>query len=186
MHKTFFIIAATVALLSLSVGTTANAKNTKKKNFLVVKVNKSTNTVGALKFSFSKIKNEKVKNKEVNYTDAEENMDDQDNLKKEYYRTTVYYELRNLGKEPVDLSYSLNSIIDDSGKDYSDDGSASGYGFDTLAGEKKLQPKTSKTGRFILISNHKITITKPRINVGDEYSDDENEIADGGIAAIAE
>lgn len=156
--------------------------NSSKNNGL--SINKTTNTVGAFQYRITTIANEKVKNIEDNYTDAEYNLDDRDSLSSYYYRTTIKYELKNVGTQPVDLSYTQSSLIGDNGTDYTFEGNVGSYGYDSLVGEGKIQPNTIKNGKFILISNDKINIKNPKINVGEQYANDDTQISEGGIAAL--
>lgn len=147
-------------------------------------INKTTNTVGAFQYKITTITNEKVKNTEDNYTDAEYNLDDRDSLNSYYYRTIIKYELKNVGTQPVDLSYTQSSLIGDNGTDYTFEGNVGSYGYDSLVGEGKVQPNTIKNGKFILISNEKMNIKNPKINVGEQYANDDTQISEGGIAAL--
>lgn len=148
-------------------------------------INKTTNVVGSFQYKILTINSEKVTNKEKNYTDAEYNLEDRDALNQTYYRTTIKYELKNVGTQPIDLSYgSGSSVIGDNGTDYSNSGNVGSYSFDTLLGEGKLQPNTIKNGKFILISNDQIELKNPKINVGEQLVNEDTVVSEGGVATL--
>lgn len=148
-------------------------------------INKTTNTVGSFQYKITTIVSEKVKNSEDNYTDAEYNLEDSDSLNSYYYRTTVKYQLKNVGTQPIDLSYgSGSSIIGDDGTDYTNEGNVGSYGFDTLLAAGKIQPNTIKNGKFILISNDKLNIKNPKINVGEQDVNEDTQVSEGGVATL--
>lgn len=148
-------------------------------------INKTTNTVGSFQYKITTIVSEKVKNSEDNYTDAEYNLEDSDSLNSHYYRTTVKYQLKNVGTQPIDLSYGPgSSIIGDDGTDYTNEGNVGSYGFDTLLAAGKIQPNTIKNGKFILISNDKLNIKNPKINVGEQDVNEDTQVSEGGVATL--
>lgn len=92
---------------------------------------------------------------------------------------------KNVGTQPIDLSYgSGSSIIGDDGTDYTNEGNVGSYGFDTLLAAGKIQPNTIKNGKFILISNDKLNIKNPKINVGEQDVNEDTQVSEGGVATL--
>lgn len=149
----------------------------------ITTINKTMNTVGQFQYKVLNVKDEVVKNNEDNWTDAEENMEDADSLNNHYYRTTIKYELKNVGTDSIDLSYNDASIILENGSNYTDDGNVGSYCYDSIDTDKIL-PNTIRSAKFILISNSKINTSNFKISVSDQCNSDGDTIADGGTASI--
>lgn len=142
-------------------------------------VNKSTTSVDNTQYIIKKIIYEKVKKTKTPDDNAENNLSDYDQLNAQYYRAKIYYELQNNGDAAIDLSYTEASIIDDSGKDYSFEGTADAYSYDSI--DSILRPKTRRTGYFVMISNTPFSLENLKININ-SYSDTNGDlVGNGGI-----
>lgn len=152
-----------------------------------VNINKNTNVVsGAVKVHFDSVKYETVKNKESNYTDAEENIEGNPSkvFNSPYYRATVLMTIENVGSQTVDLSYGNRSIILDNGQAISSDGFGSGNGTAFMTSNNSIAPKSKLTTSVIIVSNNKIKADHPSFNFEDLCNSNGDQIAAGGVAKI--
>lgn len=161
---------------------------TKKINVTVkpytVVLNKAMSSVGPLQFKIKSIKYEELtKPKEPN-TDALNNMDNYASLHKHFYQVTINYEARNNGEQPIDTQTTLWTPTDDNGTEFQEDGSADSYFYDTIMGGTKIAPKAHRAGNLYMISNNKFTVNNLKINVGEIYANDDDQLSDGGVAQL--
>lgn len=128
--------------------------------------NKTSTVVGSVQYTITKITNKKIANKKNNYTDAEYNMSDIKSLPKSYYRATINYKLKNVGKKAFDLSYYQANVIDAKNNEFTSE-SSSEYGFDENS-NGKVNPGMSTSGSFYLISDKPIDLSTLKINVSEQ------------------
>ncbi|MGM0333978.1 DUF4352 domain-containing protein [Enterococcus sp. AZ050] len=150
--------------------TTNEAKNEK------IKFNK----VGIIEYTINSINTKQVKKSQKNFTNAEYNFSNIDDFPEKYYRTAISYELKNIGTEPFELSTYQAKIIDDNNMEYTSN-SIENFGYDQNS-NGTVQPNTSTTGTFYLLSKEKPQITNFKINISEQYSDSQDKLGDSGIA----
>lgn len=206
MKKKKAIIIAGIALscLTLAACGSNETKSTKSKpakttqvkkhkaktsnnDIKTVKINKDTNAVGGVvKVHFDSVKYETVKNKESNYTDAEENIEGNPSqvFNPTYYRATVFMTIENVGSQAIDLSYGDRSIILDNGQSIGSDGFGSGNGTALMTSNDSIAPKTKLTTSVIIVSNNKIHANHPGFNFEDICNSNGEDITAGGVAKI--
>lgn len=149
-----------------------------------VTLNKSTNSVGPLQFKINKIKYECLTKTKEPKNDALYNMDNYAGLAKHYYQVTIYYEARNNGDQPIDTQTSLWTPTDDNGTEFEEQGNADAYSYDTIAGGSKIAPKSHRSGVIYMISNDKFSVNNLKINVGEIWANDDDQINEGGVAQL--
>lgn len=71
-------------------------------------------------------------------------------------------------------------IIDDNNMEYTSN-SIENFGYDQNS-NGTVQPNTSTTGTFYLLSKEKPQITNFKINISEQYSDSQDKLGDSGIA----
>nr|DAF71757.1 MAG TPA: Protein of unknown function (DUF3138) [Caudoviricetes sp.] len=142
-------------------------------------------SVGTLQYTITSIKTDEIENKQENYTNAEYNFQAIDTLPKEYYRTKINYNLKNIGNKPFSLGSYQAGILNDEDIEYTGSGSEK-YLFDENS-NGVIQPGTSSTGSFYLISSEPPKITNFKINISKQFSDntEEGPIGAAGIAKMS-
>lgn len=150
-------------------------------------INRATSSVAGTQFNIQTVTYEKVKKPKNPTEDAELNMDSVDGLNKVYYRVVISYELINNNDKSINPQYTEWSPIDDSGKDYTGDGNAYAYSFDSIIGTQPIQPHTRKTGELVMISNNKFRVDHLKINLSEQVTTDGGDVttfANGGILSL--
>ncbi|WP_390409472.1 hypothetical protein [Lacticaseibacillus jixiensis] len=127
--------------------------------------------VGVAQYTITGIRTEKVTNKEANYTNAEYNFDDIANFPKQYYRTTIGYQLKNVGTKPFGLGYMQAHVVDATGVEFTDSGTDT-FGFNENS-NGDVQPGTATTGKFILLSTTAPKLNTFKISVSEQRNDTE-------------
>ena len=184
---------ALILLMSLFMATIiltgcGNSKSSKAEsnpNVTVKKVNHKMPVVAGMVYTIKEIKTEKVTKSSSNETNAELNLDKSD-LSKHYYRYTIKYNLKNTNSQSVDLSYMQAKVLDDNKTELSTSGYSDGFMLDDN-NNGKIAPNTSTNGKFIILSNSKLSLKHFSINVPDAYHADSdveksNSIATGGLS----
>lgn len=141
---------------------------------------KQLNAVGRVQYTITSVKQETVKNREENYTNAEFNFQDIKDYPKTYRRATITYKLKNVGNKPFDLSSMQNTVTDNDGNEYSD-GGGDIFGFDENS-NGTVKPGVSTSGKFTLLSKNKINLKSFVINVTDQFTDDDINLGGAGSA----
>lgn len=149
-----------------------------------VSLNKTTSSVGPLQFRIKNIEYKQIKKTKEPNSDALYNMDDYSSLNDTYYQVKINYEVRNNGNKTIDPTQTLWNPIDDNGTEFQSDGSADSYFYDTVAGGSKIAPKSHRAGVIYMISNNKFSVRNLKINVGDIYANDDEQIGDSGVANL--
>lgn len=141
-------------------------------------------TVGAVEYTVASVKTEEVENKQDNYTNAEYNFQGINNMPAKYYRTVISYQLKNTADKELDLSTYQATIIDDDNIEYNRS-SNDKYLFDENS-NGLVQPGTSTTGSFYLISKDAPKITNFKISVSEQSPQDytQGKIGDAGVAEM--
>lgn len=141
-------------------------------------------TVGAVEYTVTSVKTEEVENKQDNYTNAEYNFQGINNMPAKYYRTVISYQLKNTADKELDLSTYQATIIDDDNIEYNRS-SNDKYLFDENS-NGLVQPGTSTTGSFYLISKDAPKITNFKISVSEQSPQDytQGKIGDAGVAEM--
>lgn len=141
-------------------------------------------TVGAVEYTVTSVKTEEVENKQDNYTNAEYNFQGITNMPAKYYRTVISYQLKNTADKELDLSTYQATIIDDDNVEYNRS-SNDKYLFDENS-NGLVQPGTSTTGSFYLISKDAPKITNFKISVSEQSPQDytQGKIGDAGVAEM--
>ncbi|WP_461214314.1 hypothetical protein [Lacticaseibacillus sp. GG6-2] len=146
---------------------------------------KTLNTVGEAQYTIISVTQERVKQAESNYTDAEYNYSGIKSYPDHYYRAEIQYQLKNVGKKDFDLSYMGNSVTDANGMKYSFGGGAT-FGFDDND-NGVLKAGDSTSGSFYLLSKTKIDLSHFKVNVTDQIidagSDNQATVGNAGTAA---
>lgn len=150
----------------------------------IINLNKTTSSVGPLQFNIKTIKYEQLTKKKQPNNDALYNMDNYASLHKHYYQVTINYEVRNNGDKPVDPQLTLWTPTDDNGTEFQDNGSADSYFYDTVTGGSKITPKAHRAGTIYMISNNKFSVNNLKLNVGDIFANDDEQIGDSGVAQL--
>lgn len=184
---------ALILLMSLFMATIiltgcGNSKSSKAEsnpNVTVKKVNHKMPVLAGMEYTIKEIKTEKVLKNSGNDTNAELNLDKSD-LNKKYYRYTIKYNLKNTNSKSVDLSLMQAQILDDSKTELSTSGYSDGFMLDDN-NNGKIASETSTNGKFILISNNKLSLKHFSIKIPDAYTTEggiENQgvISEGGIS----
>lgn len=141
-------------------------------------------TVGAVEYTVTSVKTEEVENKQDNYSNAEYNFQGINNMPAKYYRTVISYQLKNTADKELDLSTYQATIIDDDNIEYNRS-SNDKYLFDENS-NGLVQPGTSTTGSFYLISKDAPKITNFKISVSEQSPQDytQGKIGDAGVAEM--
>lgn len=141
-------------------------------------------TVGAVEYTVTSVKTEEIENKQDNYTNAEYNFQGINNMPAKYYRTVISYQLKNTADKELDLSTYQATIIDDDNIEYNRS-SNDKYLFDENS-NGLVQPGTSTTGSFYLISKDAPKITNFKISVSEQSPQDytQGKIGDAGVAEM--
>lgn len=141
-------------------------------------------TVGAVEYTITSVKTEEIENKQDNYTNAEYNFQGINNMPAKYYRTVISYQLKNTADKELDLSTYQATIIDDDNIEYNRS-SNDKYLFDENS-NGLVQPGTSTTGSFYLISKDAPKITNFKISVSEQSPQDytQGKIGDAGVAEM--
>lgn len=139
---------------------------------------KTGSIVGEAKYTIISIKQEHVKKDEDNYTDAEYNFSDIKNYPSKYYRTTLNYNLKNVGDKKFDLGYTTANIVDAHGQQYTDE-SNSNYGLDDNSGSK-VAPGNKISAEFILLSKKPIDLKTYTIELSGQYLNGDTKVGTGG------
>ena len=141
-------------------------------------------TVGAVEYTVTSVKTEEVENKQDNYTNAEYNFQGINNMPAKYYRTVISYQLKNTADKELDLSTYQATIIDDDNIEYNRS-SNDKYLFDENS-NGLVQPGTSTTGSFYLISKDAPKVTNFKISVSEQSPQDytQGKIGDAGVAEM--
>lgn len=141
-------------------------------------------TVGAVEYTVTSVKTEEIENKQDNYTNAEYNFQGINNMPAKYFRTVISYQLKNTADKELDLSTYQATIIDDDNIEYNRS-SNDKYLFDENS-NGLVQPGTSTTGSFYLISKDAPKITNFKISVSEQSPQDytQGKIGDAGVAEM--
>lgn len=141
-------------------------------------------TVGAVEYTVTSVKTEEVENKQDNYTNAEYNFQGITNMPAKYFRTVISYQLKNTADKELDLSTYQATIIDDDNIEYNRS-SNDKYLFDENS-NGLVQPGTSTTGSFYLISKDAPKVTNFKISVSEQSPQDytQGKIGDAGVAEM--
>lgn len=126
--------------------------------------------VGILEYTISSIKTEQVTNDEDNFTNAEYNFNGIENFPEKYYRTTISYKLKNKATSPFSLSSHQASLIDGVGMEYSR--TAGEYFLYDENSNSLVQPETTTSGAFYLLSKNKPNLSTFKLNVSKQFTDD--------------
>lgn len=139
--------------------------------------------VGIVEYTVTSVKTDEVENKQENYTNAEYNFQGITSMPNKYYRTVINYQLKNEGDKAFALNTYQARIIDDDNIEYTRTG-ADKFLYDENS-NGLVQPGTSTTGSFYLISKEAPKITNFKISVSEQSPDN---YADGplGEAGVAE
>lgn len=140
--------------------------------------------VGIVEYTVTSLKTEEVENKQDNYTNAEYNFQGINNMPAKYFRTVISYQLKNTADKELDLSTYQATIIDDDNIEYNRS-SNDKYLFDENSNDL-VQPGTSTTGSFYLISKNAPKITNFKISVSEQSPQDytQGKIGDAGVAEM--
>lgn len=111
-------------------------------------------------------------------------MDNYKSLNQHYYQITINYDVRNNGDKPVDPQLTMWTPVDDNGTEFQDNGSADSYFYDTVVGGSKLAPKSHRAGVIYMISNDKFSVKNLKLNVGDIFANDDEQIGDSGVVQL--
>lgn len=130
---------------------------------------KTLPVVGILEYTISSIKTEQVKNNQNNFTNAEYNFSRIKDFPETYYRTTISYKLKNTATVPFSLSTYQASLIDGDGMEYSRTGEYFLYDENS---NSLVQPETTTSGTFYLLSENKPNLDTFKLNVSKQYTDD--------------
>lgn len=149
-------------------------------------INRSTNSIAGLQFKIKKVTYEKVKKSKSSKNDAEDFMSKSGykGLNDYYYRVVINYEIVNNGDNTFSPGYTTWAPIDDSGKEYTDEGNADAYSYDTVIGESDIRPHTRRSGEMVMISNDKFKINHLKINIDELNNEDGDAYSAGGIISI--
>lgn len=140
--------------------------------------------VGIVEYTVTSVKTDEVENNQNNYTNAEYNFQGITNMPDKYYRTVISYQLKNTADKEFDLSTYQASIIDDDNIEYNRS-SNDKYLYDENS-NGLVQPGTSTTGSFYLISKDAPKITNFKISVSEQAPRDymEGDIGEAGVAEM--
>ncbi|HBB8189368.1 TPA: DUF4352 domain-containing protein, partial [Enterococcus faecium] len=131
---------------------------------------KTLPVVGILEYTISSIKTEQVTNDEDNFTNAEYNFSGIENFPEKYYRTTISYKLKNKATSPFSLSSYQASLIDGDGMEYSR--TAGEYFLYDENSNSLVQPETTTSGVFYLLSKNKPNLSTFKLNASKQFTDD--------------
>lgn len=123
--------------------------------------------VGIVEYTINSIETEQIQNSQENFTNAEYNFSNINNFPETYFRTAISYELKNTGTEPFELNTYQAKIIDDNDIEYIRD-SIDKFGFDQNS-NGLVQPNTSTTGTFYLLSKEKPSLSNFKISISEQY-----------------
>lgn len=134
-------------------------------------------TAGIIEYTITNISQEKLLNKEDDLRNAEYNFPGFNKFPKKYYRSLIDYKLKNTSKSILDLSTLNKALIDKHGHQF-DSSSDEFFMFDENF-NGLMQPKTSTSGTFTLLSKKKPNLNSFTISLDFQYSDDKDSIVIG-------
>lgn len=134
-------------------------------------------TAGIIEYTITNISQEKLLNKEDDLRNAEYNFPGFNKFPEKYYRSLIDYKLKNTSKSSLDLSTLNKTLIDKSGHQF-DSSSNEFFMFDENF-NGLMQPQTSTSGTFTLLSKKKSNLNSFTISLDFQYSDDKDSIVIG-------
>lgn len=148
-------------------------------------INKTTNSVGPLKFKITHVEYKKMTKSKENQPDDSLADRAYKGMNKHYYQVKIDYVVTNNGKKDVDPEYTFWMPKTDDNQEFSvQEPTSEAIGSDSIIGTSTINPKTSRSGSVLMLSPHKFSVKHFKFSVGEIINSDGDTIAKGGTAQI--